>query len=88
VGAHGSLGDAEPPGDLAVGVPGRQQARQVVLAGGEPGYGVAAAFGIHVGLVKLRRHPAIAALTNADPASLTNEPPSQAVMPCSGIGSS
>jgi RNA polymerase sigma factor (sigma-70 family) len=32
-------------------------------------------------LAKLRRHPAIAALTNAEPASVTNEPPSQAVMP-------
>ena len=31
-------------------------------------------------LTKLRRHPAIAALTNAEPASVTNEPPSQAVL--------
>ena len=31
-------------------------------------------------LAKLRRHPAIAALTNAEPASMTNEPPSQAVL--------
>jgi RNA polymerase sigma factor (sigma-70 family) len=30
-------------------------------------------------LAKLRRHPAIAALANAEPASVTNEPPTQAV---------
>jgi RNA polymerase sigma factor (sigma-70 family) len=32
-------------------------------------------------LAKLRRHPAIAALTNTEPASVTNEPPRQAVTP-------
>jgi RNA polymerase sigma factor (sigma-70 family) len=32
-------------------------------------------------LAKLRRHPAIAALTNAEPASVTNEPSGQAVTP-------
>jgi RNA polymerase sigma factor (sigma-70 family) len=32
-------------------------------------------------LAKLRRHPAIAALTNAEPASVTHEPPGQAVTP-------
>ena len=54
VGAHGSLGDAEPPGDLGVGVPGGQQAQQVILAGGEPGDWVAAPFGVQVGLVQVR----------------------------------
>jgi RNA polymerase sigma factor (sigma-70 family) len=32
-------------------------------------------------LAKLRRHPVIAALTNAEPASVTSEPPRQAMMP-------
>ena len=32
-------------------------------------------------LAKLRRHPVIAALTNAEPASVTREPPGQATMP-------
>jgi RNA polymerase sigma factor (sigma-70 family) len=32
-------------------------------------------------LAKLRRHPVIAALTNAEPASVTSEPPGQAMMP-------
>ena len=46
VGAHGSLGDAQPPGDLGVGVPGGQQAQQLVLPPGEPGDGMAAGFGL------------------------------------------
>jgi hypothetical protein len=54
VGAHGSLGDAEAAGDLGVGVPGRQQAQQVVLPGGEPGDRVAAPLGVQVGLVQVR----------------------------------
>ena len=32
-------------------------------------------------LAKLRRRPVIAALTNTEPASVTNEPPGQAMMP-------
>src|SRR2546430_4672183 len=39
VGAHGSLGQAEPPGDLGVGVPSRHQVQQVGLTGGEPEIG-------------------------------------------------
>ncbi len=39
VGTYGSLGDAQTPGDLAVGVPGRQQVQQVVLPGSQPGTG-------------------------------------------------
>jgi hypothetical protein len=54
VGAHGSLGDAQPAGDLGVGVAGGQQAQQVLLPGGEPGNGVAAALGVQVGLVQVR----------------------------------
>jgi hypothetical protein len=54
VGAHGSLGDAQPPGDLAVGVPGRQQAQQLVLPGGEPGNRMAAPLGVQAGLIQVR----------------------------------
>jgi RNA polymerase sigma factor (sigma-70 family) len=51
---------------------------------------ISARLGIPVGSIgpirrrcldKLRRHPAIAALTNAEPASVENEPPGQAVTP-------
>ena len=54
VGAHGSLGDAQPPGDLGVGVTGRQQAHQLVLPGGEPGDRMAAPPGVQAGLVQVR----------------------------------
>src|SRR6266487_1538377 len=54
VGAHGSLGDDEKAGDLGVGVPGGEQVQQVLLPGGELGVGVAAAFGVEVGLVQVR----------------------------------
>ena len=39
VGAHSSLGQAEPPGDLGVGVPSRHQVQQVGLTGVSRGRG-------------------------------------------------
>ena len=56
VGAHCSVGNAEPAGDLGVGVPGGQQAQHVPLPGGEPGDGAAAALVIQICLVQVRAH--------------------------------
>jgi hypothetical protein len=44
----------EAAGDLGVGVPGGDQVQQVFLPGGELGDGVAAVFGVEVGLVQVR----------------------------------
>jgi hypothetical protein len=49
VGAHSSLGDAQAAGDLGVGVPGSQQAQQVLLPGGEPGHRVTAPLRVQAG---------------------------------------
>jgi hypothetical protein len=54
VGAHGSLGYAKAAGDLGIGVPGGEQAQQVPVPGGQRGDRVAAAFGVHIGLVQVR----------------------------------
>jgi hypothetical protein len=54
VGAHGGLGQAEAAGDLGVGVPGGDQVQQFPLPRGEPGSGVAAAFGVQVSPVQVR----------------------------------
>jgi len=50
---RGFLGHVEAPGDLGVGMPSGDQAQQFPLPGGEPGDGVAAAFGVQVGLVQV-----------------------------------
>ena len=54
VGAHGSLGNAQAPGDLGVGVPGGDQVQQFPLPACELGDWVAAALGVAVGLVQVR----------------------------------
>src|SRR4029077_1856289 len=54
VGAYGAFGQAEAAGDLGVSVPGRNQLQQVPVPRGEPGDGMAAAFGVQVGLVQVR----------------------------------
>src|SRR5579859_6726151 len=45
VGAHGSLGYAQVPGDLGVSAPGGHQAQQLALPGSEAGNGVATPVG-------------------------------------------
>jgi len=51
--ADGALRQAESPGDLGVGQPARDQVQQLPVPRGELGDGVAAAFGIEVGLVQV-----------------------------------
>src|SRR5690242_2453304 len=52
--ADRALGDAEPPADLDVGVPGGDQPEQVPLPGGELGPGPAAQLRVLVGLPQVR----------------------------------
>jgi DNA-directed RNA polymerase specialized sigma24 family protein len=68
--------------------PGRQLITLLTQDPSLPYAQISARLGIPVGsigpsrsrcLARLRRHPAIAALTDAEPASMTNEPLSQAV---------
>jgi hypothetical protein len=54
VGADRALGQAEPPGDLAVGVAGGEQAQQLPVPGREPRQRVPASFGVEVSLVQVR----------------------------------
>jgi|RhiMetdeSRZDD1v2_1073273.scaffolds.fasta_scaffold1217049_1 hypothetical protein len=53
VGAHGSLGYAEPTSDLGIRVPGGDQAQQLPMPGRQPRDGAAAALGVQVGLVQV-----------------------------------
>jgi hypothetical protein len=50
----GAFGQAEPPGDLGVGMPGGEQVKQLPVPGGEHRDGMAAAFGVEVSLVQMR----------------------------------
>ena len=51
--AHGSLGHADPAGDLAVGVPGGDQVQQFPVPGGELRCAATAALRVNIGLVQV-----------------------------------
>jgi hypothetical protein len=51
--ADGAFGDVELPGELRVGVTGRDEIQELPLPGRELGAGVAAAFGVAIGLVQV-----------------------------------
>jgi hypothetical protein len=63
VDAHGSLRYTELPGDLAVGVPGGDQAQQFPLPGRQLRDWMTAALGVEVGLVQVGRSSASSAVT-------------------------
>jgi hypothetical protein len=54
VSSDGAFGQAEPPGDLGVGMPGGEQVKQLPVRGGEHRDGMTAAFGVEVGRAQMR----------------------------------
>ena len=52
--ADGAFGDAEPPGDLRVGVPGSGEVQQLPLPGCEIGARLPPSFGVEIGLMQVR----------------------------------